>query len=329
MAPQGGSVAGIGRWGKAAGRGSRINEGRRWRYLIVDLDGTLLTGGGEITPRSRAVLSRAVAAGITLVLASGRTYPSLMRVAGALELPFHLIANGGAVGLGPRVKTVSHTSFMAPALWTEVVRGLREEGLSVLVFRHRHPEPPLFYVSGLSGHPHFESYIGRHHALRRVEPGLAEAGIPDVVEVAALGSGAHFDAASARVMARLAGRTRNHSMVLFLNANYGKITEFFHPATSKWSAFTGMFPDAAAHAGQVIAIGDEANDVDMIAAAGMGIAMGNATDGLKAVADLVTAGNDAEGLAEALEPLLKGHGGSRDGTAPGTGDNAEESAWTK
>jgi hydroxymethylpyrimidine pyrophosphatase-like HAD family hydrolase len=325
VAAQGGPVAGIRPQGKAAERDGRINEGRRWRYLIVDLDGTLLTGGGEITPRSRAVLSRAVAAGITLVLASGRTYPSLMRVAGELELPFHLIANGGAVGLGPRGETVSHTSFMAPDLWPDVVRGLQAEELSVLVFRHRHPEPPLFYVSGLSGHPHFESYIGRHHALCRVEPGLAEAEIPDVVEVAALGSGEHFDAASARVMSRLAARTRNHSMVLFLNANYGKITEFFHPATSKWSAFRGMFPEAAADAGQVIAMGDEANDVDMIAAAGMGIAMGNATESLKAVANMVTAGNDAEGLAEALEPLLNGHADAN----PAAENNAKDSAWTK
>lgn len=286
-----------------------INPGLRWRHLIVDLDGTLLTSAGEITPRSHAVLERAVAAGITLVLASGRTYPSLMRVGKALRAPYHIIANGGAVGLTPRVEAVSHTSFLPAGLWPRVVEALRAEGLSVLVFRHRHPEPPLFYVRGLQGHPHFESYIGRHHAMCRVEPELATAEIPDVVEVAALGSGEHFDAASARVLERFSGSTRNHSMVLFLNANFGKITEFFHPRASKWSAFEGMFPGAEPE--RVIAIGDEANDVDMISRAGLGIAMGNATEELKGVADLVTANHDSDGLAEALEPLLDGRGPER------------------
>ncbi|MCH7555265.1 MAG: HAD hydrolase family protein [Proteobacteria bacterium] len=93
-------------------------------------------------------------------------------------------------------------------------------------------------------------------------------------------------------------------MVLFLNANFGKITEFFHPEASKWSAFQGMFPEAEQE--RVIAIGDEANDREMIAGAGLGIAMGNATAELKEVADRVTTDHDADGLAEALEPLLNG-----------------------
>ena len=281
-------------------------EGLRWRHLIVDLDGTLLNSRGEITPRSHAVLERAIAAGITLVLASGRTYPSLMRVGRALRTPYHLIANGGAVGLTPAVKAVSYTSFLPAGLWPEIVHALLAEGLSVLVFRHRHPEPPLFYVNSLRGHAHFESYIGRHHAFCRVEPRLASVDIPDVVEVAALGSGTEFDEASARVLERFSGSTRNHSMVLFLNADYGKITEFLHPEASKWAAFKGMFPGA--ELARVIAIGDEANDMDMIAGAGLGIAMGNATGELKSVADLVTADHDADGLAEALEPLLDGYG---------------------
>ena len=208
------------------------------------------------------------------------------------------------MGLTPQVKTVSHTSLLPAGLWPEIVQTMQGEGLSVLVFRHRHPEPPLFYVSSLKGHSHFESYIGRHHALCRVAPQLCSAQIPDVVEVAALGSGAEFDAASARVLQIFSGRTRGHSMVLFLNANFGKITEFFHPAASKWSAFQGMFPDAEEK--RVIAIGDEANDMHMIACAGLEIAMGNATAELKEVADRVTTDHDADGLAEALEPLLNG-----------------------
>ncbi len=294
--------------------------GQPWRYLLIDVDGTLLNSAGRITPRSRAALARAVGLGKTLVLASGRTYPSLLRAAAPLGLPFYLISNGGAVGLGPAAApaeapapamaaagmSVRYVNCLPPQLWPEVVEVLLGEGLSAVVFAHRHPRPPLFYVASTGGDPHFESYIGRHREYCRIQPRLAEASIPGVVEVAALGSGQEFDAASARAMERLAGRTRSHSMVLFLSAKYGKITEFFQPDTSKWQAFLAMFPQAAARPGLAVAIGDEANDAEMIAGAGLGIAMGNATAELRRAAARVTADNDHDGLAEALEPLLDG-----------------------
>jgi hypothetical protein len=277
---------------------------RSWRYLLVDVDGTLLDSQGRISARNRAALARAVEAGLTLVLATGRTYPSLMRSAGDLALPFHLIANGGAVGLTPGLASAPYVNPLPRALWPEVVEALEREGLSVVVFSHRHPEPPQLHVSRFQGDPHFEAYLGRNALLARAAPDLAAAEIPDVLEVAALGRGERFDAASARVMERFGGRTRHHAMVLFIRAAYGRITEFFHPDTSKWRAFQALFPQAAAHPEQVIAVGDEANDMEMIRAAGLGIAMGNATDELKAVADWVSAGHDQDGLALAVERAL-------------------------
>ncbi|MBI4083269.1 MAG: HAD hydrolase family protein [Candidatus Lambdaproteobacteria bacterium] len=275
-----------------------------YRYLLMDLDGTLLDSRGRISGRNRRALALASSRGLTLVLASGRTYPSLYRVGRELGLPFHLIANGGAVGLGPGLASVLHTSPLPADLWPEVVAALEREALPAVVFSHRHPEPPLFYAGAANGHSHFEAYLGRHREHARVLPALAGAEIPCVVEVAALGAGAHFEAASRRVMARFAGRARTHSMVLFLSAQYGRITEFFAAGTSKWHAFLAMFPDAARHPETVIALGDEANDHEMIATAGLGIAMGNATPELKAVARRVSADHDHDGVAEALEPLL-------------------------
>jgi hydroxymethylpyrimidine pyrophosphatase-like HAD family hydrolase len=121
--------------------------------------------------------------------------------------------------------------------------------------------------------------------------------------VAALGEGEAFDRASARVRERFAADTANHTMVLFIAAKFGKITEFFRTGTSKWNAFRALFPNAQPES--VIAVGDEANDRDMIARAGLGIAMGNATEELKSLADRVTASHDDDGLALALEPLLE------------------------
>lgn len=290
--------------GADAVAGAQGASGAPRGYLLLDLDGTLLDGQARLSLRNRAALKRAVAAGLALVLASGRTYPSLMRICGDLELPFHLITNGGAVGLTPGLGAVRHTSFLDAALWPRVVEGLQAEGLSVLVFQHRHPELPLFHVTAPTGDPHFEAYVTRNRHLCRVAPHLAAAPVPDVVEVAALGRSAAFQAASERVLQRFTPETRCHSMVLHIGGEWGRITEFFAPATSKWQAFLGLFPEAAAHPERVIAFGDEANDVEMIRNAGLGIAMGNAVPAVRAVADRVTLSNEEDGVAAALEVLL-------------------------
>jgi hypothetical protein len=275
----------------------------RWRFLLVDVDGTLLDSQARISPRNLAVLREAVAVGLTLVLATGRTAVSLQRVTGGLDFPFHSITNGGAVGLAPD-HSPRYTRFLPAPLWPRIVEGLLAEGLSPAVFAHRHPEPPEVWIASECGDPHFESYVSRNRSLVRIERDLPSMELNDVVEVAALGSGDAFDAASFRVRERFAQESENHTMVLFIAAQFGKITEFFAPGVSKWDAFTGMFPEAAADPQSVIAIGDEANDHEMIVSAGLGIAMGNAIDSLKAVARHITAGHDEDGLAEALEPIL-------------------------
>jgi Cof subfamily protein (haloacid dehalogenase superfamily) len=267
------------------------------------VDGTLLDSHARISPRNRAVLREAVAAGLTLVLATGRTHVSLLRITEGLELPFHMITNGGAVGLDPG-HAPRYLRYLDPELCPRIVEALLAEGLSPAVFAYRPSDPMQVLVASERGDPHFEAYVTRNRALVRVVPGLAETEIENAVEVAALGSGPHFDSASARVRERFAADSESHTMVLFIAAHYGKITEFFAPGVSKWHAFLGLFPEAVPHPESVIAVGDEANDHEMIEAAGLGIAMGNATSELKAVARHVTSDHDHDGLAEALEPVL-------------------------
>ncbi|MEE8436371.1 MAG: HAD family hydrolase [bacterium] len=282
-----------------------MSTAKPYRYLLVDLDGTLLDGRGGLSPRNASALHRAVAAGMRLVLASGRTYLSLLRVTGTLPLPpFHIIANGGAVALSPGAGEVRYLNLLPEDLWPEIAEGLEAEGLAPVVFGHRHPEPPLFHVGPLDGDPHHASYVSRNSHLCRLHDNLKAADIPDVVEVAALGREPAFVAASERMLRRFGGRTRCHSMELSLHGAWGKVTEFFAPGTSKWRAMGGLFPEAAAHPETVIAIGDEANDLEMIREAGLGIAMGNAIEEVKAAADQVTSPNGEDGVAEALERIL-------------------------
>ena len=73
---------------------------------------------------------------------------------------------------------------------------------------------------------------------------------------------------------------------------------------SKGNAMIGMCEFLKIDLKDVIAIGDKGNDVSMIQAAGMGVAMQNATDDVKSVADFITNSNEEDGVAKVLEKIL-------------------------
>ena len=80
--------------------------------------------------------------------------------------------------------------------------------------------------------------------------------------------------------------------------------EFMAPGVDKGRALAGALPELGIDASEVVAFGDGQNDVSMIKWAGVGVAMGNAIDEAKAAADMVTASNNEDGIALALDEIL-------------------------
>ena len=80
--------------------------------------------------------------------------------------------------------------------------------------------------------------------------------------------------------------------------------EFIHLETSKGTALEQILAFEGLDAAQAIAFGDNENDISMLELAGMGVAMENAADQVKAVADHVTGTNVAHGVAEAIERFV-------------------------
>ena len=80
--------------------------------------------------------------------------------------------------------------------------------------------------------------------------------------------------------------------------------EFLHPLAGKGQAVRALCRQLTIPASDVIGIGDADNDTDLVRWAGLGIAMGNATESLLAVADHVTASNEDDGLAKAIRRFV-------------------------
>lgn len=292
-----------------------------YRALLLDVDGVLLNSKGEVSAASIQVLRQAHRLGVRLVVATGRTYPSLQGKLGSVPLPpYDAITNGGALAwpgrsprfgdhLNPQQTPLPHqkplvVGSLETAVWQGVADALTAATLNVLVYQAAGAGLAI-YVANEEGHPHFTSYLQRNQRAVVVQPNLSQTALPNVIQVASIGAGQGFVQASQRVREQFAGSTRNHTMALYIDQTFGQITEFFHPAVSKWAGFAALHPELARqHAAQVIAVGDEANDREMLSQAGMAVAMGNATPAIQQQANLVTASHDEEGLAKALQQLL-------------------------
>jgi hypothetical protein len=115
------------------------------------------------------------------------------------------------------------------------------------------------------------------------------------------------DEASLRVLRRqieqtLGPQARVHMLI---NKNYqGHILEILHPAVSKWEALRQLATQAGIAPQDIMAVGDDENDVEMLRHAGLGVAMGNAAAAVQAAADYVTGSNAEDGLVQALDRFV-------------------------
>ncbi|HUT34497.1 MAG TPA: Cof-type HAD-IIB family hydrolase [Planctomycetota bacterium] len=276
----------------------------RYRLLAVDIDGTLLDSSSHLRPAVREALRRAVASGLSVVLCTGRRYRTAVPIAEELGLALPLICHSGAL-----VKdTASHRTLFVQAMTPEVLRllldALGDVGLTPMVYTDTFHTQTDFYVQrGAPLTPYHADYLMKNHGWYRLVKSL-DGGLPaPAVQVCTFGELDELHRVRPLLRERLAGRTTCH---LLSSAKYlGNFLEFQNGAASKWSALRSLLDARGIAPEEVVAIGDDENDISMLRAAGLGIAMGNAAYAVKSAAHLVAPSNDDDGVARVIDKLLR------------------------
>lgn len=257
------------------------------RLVAIDLDDTLLYPDRTISPRAKRAIGAVQRLGSQVVLATGRMFCAAKPFALELELTGPLIAYQGAL-----VKTVAEEN-----IWRHLHIPAGQL-VQLLEWLEAEPVHINLYVDDQLYVEQMNSTAERYAKYSRVE----------VKEVGRL-SLLPFEAATKVVAIGDPDRLSDlqiRSQALFgpalaINRSYPHFLEFGHLEATKSQALAWLGEKLGIGPAAMMAIGDGENDLDMIEYAGIGVAMGNAPAVIQAAADFVTATNDADGVAIALE----------------------------
>jgi len=263
-----------------------------YKLIAIDVDDTLLNDEIQVSEGTRAALVEAIAQGVTVTLATGRMYASAAKIARQIELNVPIITYQGSL-----VKTlidgeVLYERSVPDDAARELFAYCARKGLHLQLYVDdqlyvREDNERAQGYSRLSNipfivEPDFERLIGQpmNKMLIIDEPQLLD-------EVA-------------RELARLIG-DRVH-----ITKSKPHYLEFMHKEGTKGDALRFMAGHIGCTMDEVIAIGDSWNDREMLEAAGLGVAMANAVEPLKAIADYITYSNNEEGVRHVIEKFVLG-----------------------
>ncbi len=275
----------------------------RLRLLALDIDGTLLTSEKTISPRTRVALDAARKGGVRLVLVTGRRLPSARRVARDLGGDVPVIAHNGALVLEEGVIRVSRP-LPRQVAWQAVTLGL-ERGAEPVLHCGARGEGRVLIREGARRDPHVRYYLDRAAPDVRPVPDLQVAlENEDPIQVMFGGAPAAMAATFSALEAALDGRARVERSVY--PAAELVILEVLEKGATKAGALADLQQQWGIAPAETMAMGDNWNDREMIAAAGVGYVMGNADPELRALGFAVAPSNDDDGVAVAVERHFPG-----------------------
>jgi Cof subfamily protein (haloacid dehalogenase superfamily) len=278
-----------------------------FKLLALDVDGTLLRSDGTISPKTQSTLSRAVSNGLTLSIATGRRRRTAAPIISQLNLPHYLISSQGAVTWHEN-QIISH-SHLPRAGARFALQQIHALGMSAVMFSNAEQPEYVWITGSWQTNQRLEVYTQRHPELLRELTDLedltgpsAEALAHDPIQLIVFDTMDRLNALAERLLAPTP--PLDYRVIFSVNQfSSGGAIEVVGPNTSKAAALQTLCDRLGCTPQEVIAFGDNVNDVEMLDFAGLGVCMANGTPDARAAADRGAPSNDDDGIAVVLEEL--------------------------
>ena len=275
-----------------------------YKLLALDMDGTLLDTHGHIAESSRAAIRAVQQAGVEVVLATGRDYNGILWDELEGVTIDYVVTNNGSAVYRVQDRACLFEHCLDNAQMVPVFRYLLQKGVYIDIFLD-----------------------GRDYAPVETMPLVDKLELPDYVIRVLLANRTPMEHLVEKLEAdalRLQKTTLNfwkepdgtyHSRdavqaylkqvpgIVLVDGGFANL-EFTAQGVSKATGLQFLADHLGLTLAQTIAIGDSENDAEMLRAAGLGVAMGNAYPQVKALADAVTDDNESDGVAKAIQKYL-------------------------
>ena len=275
----------------------------KYKLIAIDIDGTLTNTKGKITERTKRTVHRAAQGGATVVIATGRRFSTAKPRIWPLELPAALLAvHNGAILKRLNGDLIFH-QLLSRGVAQQVVRVARELGLCPIIFEGTQDEANIRvedYGDRIDGWQRGYLEENQQHLVRVAD---LTVDLPDdVIEVICVVPAQDVHEIAETFRSRLDGRIK--PILVMVNDGKRAFVGLSHAKVGKHQPLRYLAERMGIDRSEILAIGDNYNDLDMLRFAGTGVVMANAADGVKQMGFHTTASNDADGVAEALERFV-------------------------
>lgn len=263
-----------------------------YKLIAIDIDDTLINDDKEVTPATQQALEQAVAKGAVVTLATGRAYASAHKIARQTGLNVPIITYQGALVKNLLDEQVLYERYVPKDAAQKLFEYCIENNLHLQTYIDdklyaREENQKIIDYTTLNNtkyyiEPDFSKLVAQPTPKMLIidEPDYLDEIIPVLRDL--LGDSVHIT------------KSKPHFL------------EIMHHEGTKGHALKFLAAHFGCDLSETIAIGDSWNDHEMLEAAGLGVAMGNAIPALKEIADYVTASNNEDGVKQVIDKFVLG-----------------------
>lgn len=261
-----------------------------YKLIAIDIDDTLLNDDIIVTEGTKQSLALAIDAGVTVTLATGRMYSSARKIADQIQLNVPIITYQGALVKTLLDEQVLYERCVPVDAARKLLQYAKEHNLHLQLY-----VDDILY--GTEDNARIQTYSQLVNIPYEIEPDFSKL----------------IDKPNHKMLIIDEPEVLDHHIVilqdllgdqLHITKSKAHYLEFMHKEGTKGHALKYLAQHIGATMDETIAIGDAWNDREMILAAGLGVAMGNAVPMLKEIADYITLSNNEDGVSHVIDKFV-------------------------
>lgn len=288
-----------------------------YKLVAIDLDGTLLNSYGEISIGTKESIKKAISNGVEVVLASGRPISSVEDLANDLNANHYLISGNGAIVYDITKKEIIYDKFLKKEQVLNIIKICEENSIYYNIYTENDVLTKSLNYNTLFYH----SENTHKQEEKRTNINI----LTDVYEYVRKTENENYLKIticdqSQIVFNSIIKKIKNIPDIDILDVEHMSkktiksgteeipveycYTEITNKNVNKWEALKYIIEKLKITKEEVITIGDNVNDKEMIENAGLGVAMGNSTQYIKEIAKIEVATNNEEGVKEVFDKYI-------------------------